>query len=106
MSPMLALCWPMHVGPMLALCWPNLALSYPYVGPMLTLSWPMLTLSCPMLTLCWPTSTLSDPYVDPMFADVAPASANPHSSDRNDGGGEEVGRGWGGGRVELGRRQG
>ena len=39
-----------------------------------------------MLTLCWPKLTLSCPYVAPMVAYVAIASANPHSSDRKDGG--------------------
>ena len=46
-----------------------------------------------MLTLCWPKLTLSCPYVDPMFAYVALANANPHSSDRNDGFDDAVGRG-------------
>ena len=32
-----------------------------------------------------------------MFAYVALANANPHSSDRNDGGGDGVTTGWGGG---------
>ena len=78
---------------MLALCWHMSALCWPYLAPMLALCWPTLTLSCPMLTLCWPQLTLSYPYVDPMFAYVALANANPHSSDRNIGGGEGVGTG-------------
>ena len=116
--PMLAL-----ACPMLTLCWPKLTLSCPYVDPMfayvalananphssdrngggddavgrgwvLTLAWPMFALSCPMLTLYWPKLTLSYPYLDPMFAYVVLANANPHSSDRNDGGDDAVGRGW------------
>ena len=53
-----------------------------------------------MLTLFRPKLTLSSPYVGPMVAYVAIASANPHSSDRNDGGDRNgggrdgVGRGW------------
>ena len=48
-----------------------------------------------MLTLCWPKLPLSCPYVDPMFTYVGLGNALPHSSDRNDGGGEGVGTGWG-----------
>ena len=51
-----------------------------------------------MLTLCWPKLPLSCPYVDPMFAYVGRTNALPHSSDRNGGGGDGVGTGWGGGR--------
>ena len=40
---------------------------------------------------------LSCPYVEPMFTYVGLRNANPHSSDRKGGGGEGVGRGWGGG---------
>ena len=61
------------------------------------LCWPKLTLCCPMLTLCWPQLPLSCPYVDPMFTYVGLGNALPHSSDRNDGGGDGVGTGWGGG---------
>ena len=43
-----------------------------------------------MLTLCWPKLPLSCPYIDPMFAYVGRGNALPHSSDRNDGGGNEV----------------
>ena len=64
---------------------------------MLVLCWPKLSLRCPMLTLCWPKLPLSCPYVDPMFTYVGLRNALPHSSDRKGGGGEEVGRGWGGG---------
>ena len=35
------------------------------------------------------------PYVDPMFAYVGRGNALPHSSDRNGGGGDGVGTGWG-----------
>ena len=35
------------------------------------------------------------PYVDPMFAYVGRRNALPHSSDRNSGGGNGVGTGWG-----------
>ena len=38
---------------------------------------------------------LSCPYVDPMVTYVGLGNALPHSSDRNDGGGEGVGTGWG-----------
>ena len=48
----------------------------------------------PMLTLCWPKLPPSCPYVDPMFAYVGRGNALPHSSDRNGGGGDGVGRGW------------
>ena len=47
-----------------------------------------------MLTLCWPKLPLSCPYVDPMVTYVGLGNALPHSSDRNDGGGEGVGTGW------------
>ena len=50
-----------------------------------------------MLTLCWPKLPLSCPYIDPMFAYVGRGNALPHSSDRNDGGRNEVTTGWGGG---------
>ena len=57
----------------------------------------------PMLTLCWPKLPLSCPYLAPMFAYVGRTNALPHSSDRNGGGGDGVGRGspdqvggWGG----------
>ena len=46
-----------------------------------------------MLTLCWPQLPLSCPYVDPMFTYVGLPNALPHSSDRNDEGGDGVGRG-------------
>ena len=46
-----------------------------------------------MLTLCWPKLPLSCPYIDPMFAYVGRGNALPHSSDRNDGGDDGVGRG-------------
>ena len=55
-----------------------------------------------MLTLCWPKLPLSCPYVDPMFTDAGLGNALPHSSDRNDGGGNGVGRGWGGGDDGVG----
>ena len=70
---------------------------------MLTLCWRTLTLSCPMLTLCWPKLPLSCPYVKPMFTYVGLGNALPHSSDRNGGGGNGVGTGWGGGREGVGR---
>ena len=73
---------------------------------MLVLCWPKLSLCCPMLTLCWPKLPLSCPYIDPMFAYVGRGNALPHSSDRNDGGDDGVGRGWGGGHPKLGRRLG
>ena len=63
---------------------------------MLVLCWPKLTLCCPMLTLCWPKVPLSCLYVGPMFTYVGLGNALPHSSDRNDGGGEGVTTGWGG----------
>ena len=47
-----------------------------------------------MLALCWPQLPLSCPYVGPMFTYVGLGNALPHSSDRNDGGGEAVGTGW------------
>ena len=47
-----------------------------------------------MLTLSWPKLPLSCPYVDPMFAYVGRGNALPHSSDRNDGGRNEVTTGW------------
>ena len=47
-----------------------------------------------MLTLCWPKVPLSCPYVDPMFTYVGLGNALPHSSDRNDGGGNGVTTGW------------
>ena len=72
------------------------------MGPMLPLCSPMLTVCWPMLTLCWPKLPLSCPYVDPMFTYVGLGNALPHSSDRNDGGGEGVGTGWGGGRNGVG----
>ena len=49
-----------------------------------------------MLTLCWPKVPLSCLYVDPMFTYVGLGNALPHSSDRNGGGGNGVGTGWGG----------
>ena len=73
---------------------------------MLVLCWPKLSLCCPMLTLCWPKLPLSCPYIDPMFAYVGRGNALPHSSDRNDGGDDGLGRGWGGGHPKLGRRLG
>ena len=51
---------------MLAVCWPMSVLSWPYLKP-----------------LCWP-------YVDPVFAYVGRGNSLPHSSDRNDGGGNGV----------------
>ena len=75
---------------------------------MLVLCWPKLSLCCPMLTLCWPKLPLSCPYVDPMFTYAGLGNALPHSSDRNDGGGDGrrgrdgVGTGWG----RVGRRLG
>ena len=60
---------------------------------MLVLCWPKVALCCPMLTLCWPKLPLSCPYVDPMFTYVGLGNALPHSSDRNGGGGDGVGRG-------------
>ena len=51
-----------------------------------TLCWPKLPLSCPKLPL-------SCPHVDPMFTYVGLGNALPHSSDRNGGGGDGVGRG-------------
>ena len=60
---------------------------------MLVLCWPKLSLCCPMLTLCWPKLPLSCPYVDPMFTYAGLGNALPHSSDRNDGGGDGVGTG-------------
>ena len=48
-----------------------------------------------MLTLCWPKVPLSCLYVGPMFTYVGLGNALPHSSDRNDGGGEGVTTGWG-----------
>ena len=47
-----------------------------------------------MLTLCWPKLPLSCPYVDPIFTYVGLRNALPHSSDRNDGGRNEVTTGW------------
>ena len=69
---------------------------------MLVLCWPKFALCYPMLTLCWPQWTLSCPYVDPMFTYVGLGNALPHSSDRNDEGGDGVGTGWG----RVGRRLG
>ena len=80
---MLTVGWP-YLAPMLALWW-----------PMLVLCWPKLTLCCPMLTLCWPKVPLSCPYVDPMFTYAGLGNALPHSSDRNDEGGDGVATGWG-----------
>ena len=48
-----------------------------------------------MLTLCWPQLPLSCPYVDPMFTYAGLGNALPHSSDRNDEGGDGVATGWG-----------
>ena len=114
---MLALCSPMlplsclyvdpmlaYIDPILPLCWPYVRLCYPYLASMLTLCWRTLTLSCPMLPVCWPKLPLSCPYINPMFTYVGLGNALPHSSDRNDGGGEGVGTGWGGGHPKLGRR--
>ena len=66
----------------------------------------MLVQVTPMLTLCWPKLPLSCPYVDPMVTYVGLGNAHPHSSDRNDGGGEGVGTGWERGHPKLGRRLG
>ena len=55
-----------------------------------------------MLTLSWPKLPLSCPYVDPMFAYVGRRNALPHSSDRNGGGGDGVGTGWGRGGDGVG----
>ena len=57
-----------------------------------------------MLTLCWPKLPLSCPYVDPMVTYVGLGNALPHSSDRNDGGGEGVGTGWERGGNGVGTR--
>ena len=48
-----------------------------------------------MLTLCWPKVPLSCPYVDPVFTYAGLGNALPHSSDRNDEGGDGVATGWG-----------
>ena len=56
-----------------------------------------------MLTLCWPKVPLSCPYVDPVFAYVGRGNALPHSSDRNDGGRNEVTTGWERGGNGVGR---
>ena len=90
---------------MSALCWPYVGLTWPYLAPMLALCSPTCTLSCPMLTLCWPQFPLSCPYVDPVFAYVGRGNALPHSSDRNDGGGNG-GTGSRRGHPKLGRRLG
>ena len=55
-----------------------------------------------MLTLCWPQLPLSCPYVDPMFTYAGLGNALPHSSDRNDEGGDGVATGWGRGGDGVG----
>ena len=55
-----------------------------------------------MLTLCWPKVPLSCPYVDPMFTYAGLGNALPHSSDRNDEGGDGVATGWGRGGDGVG----